>query len=94
MKHQKRSCINRSESNRPSIHLCVRHSEPRSLVRQRDDLSLQWTYQNKETGNDQSYATTGYDEGEERALVWRVLLLMIAIKVAQCTALEKETRYI
>ena len=52
-----RSCINRSESNRPSIHLCVRHSEPRSLVRQRVDLSLQWTYQNKATDNDRRYGT-------------------------------------
>ena len=44
-----RASIEVSQTDRPSIHLCVRHSEPRSLVRQRDDLSLQWTYQNKET---------------------------------------------
>ena len=57
-----------SQTDHPSIYASViLLSLACSFVR--DDLLLQWTYQNKETGNDQSYATTGYDEGEERALV-------------------------
>ena len=52
-----RASIEVSQTDHPSIYASVILSLARSLVRQGDDLSLQWTYQNKETGNDRSHGT-------------------------------------
>ena len=64
-----RASIEVSQTDHPSIYASVILRIARSFVSQRGYLSLQWTYQNKETCNDRGHGTSGYEEGEERDLV-------------------------